>query len=203
MLLLSSTAGFSCLATDMLGGRRQGDDFSLSLHTLCKGLWKFLFFIFLFLFCIVLPKGLQEKPSLWRKPRGKSACPGSCLRALCLMSDLWVMDPASSQFCASHWDFLQPQILTPGRTEMTYSRLTTVTLHHVWPSPEQSLCNPQPLCVPAIRILLLDTAPAEKNWAKDLGQTFPAHLRRAQKIRENLPQFLLVVKIFDICWKVF
>lgn len=84
-----------------------------------------------------------------------------------------------SQFCDSHWDFLQPQILTPGRTEMTYSRLTTVILHHVWPAPEQPLCNLQPLCVTSIRILLHNTAPAEKDvlwmWDKHIQLIWGEH----------------------------
>lgn len=137
------------LSMDMFGGRRQGGDFSLSLHTLCKGLWKFLGFFSVLSFPKACRKTHHSKespkekvPALGHASSPDSQSPhrfdvrplGHGYSQICLV--------AGSQFCNSHWDFLQPQILTPGRTEITYSRLTSVTLYHVRPAPEQSLQSP-------------------------------------------------------------
>lgn len=92
MLLLSSTAGFSCLATDMLGGRRQGDDFSLSLHTLCKGLWKFLFFIFYFFSVLSFPKACRKSHHSEESPEEKAPALGHVSEpsVWCQISGLWI-----------------------------------------------------------------------------------------------------------------
>lgn len=191
----------SCLSMDMLGGRRQGDDFPLSLHTLCKGLWKFLYFFSVLSF----PKP-AGKPITLKRPQRKKSVPWAVSlaqthRALTrLMSDPWVMDTArfgclvGPQFCNSHWDFLQPQIVTPGRTEKTYSRLTSIALYHVWPTPEQPPCSPRPVCVTSIIIWLYDAATAERTvlrtWGKHIQLTSGEH-NKQQKI---CPSFCLLLK---------
>lgn len=130
--------GSPCLSMDMLGGRRQGDDFPLSLHTLCKYCENSSIFPPALSFPNACRKTHHSKESPEEKgPALGHACGpdsqsphrfdgrplGYGHSHICLL--------VGSQFCDSHWDFLQPQILTPGRTEMTYSRLNTVTLYHV------------------------------------------------------------------------
>lgn len=186
MLLLSSTGGFSLSFHGHAWWQKTGRWFSPFLTYPVQRTVKIPYFFSVLSF----PKPAGKPITLKRAQRKKSMPWAVSLaqthRALTrLMSDPWVTDTArfgclvGPQFCNSHWDFLQPQIVTPGRTEKTYSRPTSIVLYHVWPTPEQPPCSPRPVCVISIRIWLYDAAPAERTvlrtWGKHIQLTSGEH----------------------------